>query len=457
MPDQANVLNSDASGRLERLSFTAAHGRAVATVGAGHFFDGFDALSISFVVPVLIAAWHLSPGQVGLLISVGYLGQFVGAFSLGRLAEQFGRMRTFRATLVIISIFSLACAFSTSFAMLATLRFLQGIGLGAEIPVGGTYINELCPARLRGRIVFVLQCMFSLAVFVTAAVSSAIIPALGWQSVFIIGSLPILIVPLTLAFAPESPRWLASQGRHAEAEAALSVFEQSAARSGENLAPVAAAAPAAARQATRIADLWAPHLRARTLSSWVICFCLAFFGFGLLTWMPTLFRTVYHLPLGQALRLAASQNIVSLLAAVIGFFLIDTLGRRRIFLYAFLGASVPMIVLAFTASGLPPTTVRTLSAVTMFFASLMNISVFLYVGEVYPTHLRATGAGAASAWFRMGAILSPIATAALLAHGSIGAVFGCFAFAALVGAVTVFLFMVETRGRRLEEITDQHS
>src|SRR5262245_23901914 len=139
-PDATIVAPSDAAAadallaRLERVPFTRWHLRARVVVGSATFFDAFDALSLAFVLPVLVGAWGLSSAEVGWLIAVGYLGQFAGALFFGSLAERIGRVPSAAAATALMSVTSLGCALSPGFGSLMTMRLVQGIGVGGEMP-----------------------------------------------------------------------------------------------------------------------------------------------------------------------------------------------------------------------------------------------------------------------------------------------------------------------------------
>src|ERR1039458_2815070 len=144
------------SARVERLPVAGWYVRTMLIVGAAGFFDAFDALTIAFVVPVLIGIWHLAPQEIGpkigLLVSIGYVGQLIGAIFLSGLAEKYGRLSVLRWSVAIIGLLSIACAFSRSYESLFWLRFVQGLGLGAEVPIAATYMNEISKAEMRGRL-----------------------------------------------------------------------------------------------------------------------------------------------------------------------------------------------------------------------------------------------------------------------------------------------------------------
>ncbi len=170
-PAELSEANATAAlaARLDRLPFSAWHARSVGVIGLAHFFDAFDALTISFVLPLLAVQWKMTPQDVGLLIAAGYAGQMIGALAFGRAAESIGRLRALALAVGVMACLSLASAMATGAVMLMIFRFVQGLGLGGEAPVAATYINEICPGRLRGRVVFTLQALFASGVLVTAA------------------------------------------------------------------------------------------------------------------------------------------------------------------------------------------------------------------------------------------------------------------------------------------------
>ena len=133
--------------RLERLPYCSWHLKMRLIICTAWFFDAFDSIAIAVVLPPLIGMWHLVPQQIGPLIGIGFLGQLVGAIAFGWIAEKWGRRSSMLATLLIFSLGALACAAATSYTMLFWLRFVQGIGLGGEIPLMAAYVNEFAHAK----------------------------------------------------------------------------------------------------------------------------------------------------------------------------------------------------------------------------------------------------------------------------------------------------------------------
>ena len=180
----------DVVARLERMPISSWHLRARFIVGVATFFDGFDVLAIAYVLPVIGPYWHLSPPQIGLLLSASFLGQLLAALFFGWFAERYGRMPAIIWSTLIYSVMSLARAFAWDFNSLLILRTLQGIGIGGEVPVAITYIAELSRAERRGRFLLLYELVFPIGLVAAVLVGALVVPYVGWQWLFVIGALP---------------------------------------------------------------------------------------------------------------------------------------------------------------------------------------------------------------------------------------------------------------------------
>src|SRR5262249_31649111 len=149
-----------------------------------------------------------------------------GALMFGALAERYGRIPSIAAATALMSVMGIACAFAGGFATLFTLRLIQGVGVGGEMPVAAVYINELSKARGRGRFFLLYELIFPIGLMMTGQAGALLVPSLGWQVMFLIGGIPGLIVTALLLRLPESPRWLIGTGRLSEAERVLEEIER---------------------------------------------------------------------------------------------------------------------------------------------------------------------------------------------------------------------------------------
>jgi MFS transporter, putative metabolite:H+ symporter len=438
--------------RLEQLPYCSWHLKMRLIICTAWFFDAFDSITIAYVLPPIIGLWHLSPQQIGSLIGIGFAGQLVGAIGFGWLGERWGRRRSMLATLLIFSLGALACAAATSYNALWFLRFIQGIGLGGEIPLMAAYLNEFASAESRGRFSLSLQVLFSVGLLAVAVVSVYIVPNWGWQWMFVIGALPAVVAIPMRSVLPESPRWLASQGRNAEADRALTRIEHTAVLEGKLVPPLPKDLPRVAEARPRIAELFKGIYLRRTISVWFLWIGAYFVSYGITAWMPSLFRTVYHLGVEQSLIYGLIMSGIGLCGAAAAIYLIDTIGRRPLLMLSLGACCVPLISFAF----LPQlTAVGTLAISTagFFFLSLSLISLATYTAEIYPTHLRALGGGVASAWQRGASMVGTTVVGWILPYWGINAVFVMFGLFALMGAIVAFFFAIETRAQVLERVS----
>ena len=303
---------SDVVARIERLPISWWHIKARIIIGVATFFDAFDALAIAFVLPVLVPAWKLNGPQIGLLISAGYLGQLGGALFFGWIAERYGRITAMFWSILIFAIMSLACALAWDYQSLVSARIIQGFGLGGEVPVAAAYISELARAKGRGRFVLLYELVFPIGLVAAGFMGAWIVPRFGWQWMFVIGALPAFVAMVLQRLLPESPRWLATRGRNAEAQAAMARIERETERSTGQPLPPPQKITVGGPLTPSWSDLFGPIYLRRTLVVWVIWFATYFFNYGLVVWLPTIYATVFKLPLQQALQYGLITQAVGL-------------------------------------------------------------------------------------------------------------------------------------------------
>ncbi len=430
--------------RLDRLPFTGAHRRLLLGSGIGWALDAMDVGLISFIMAALAKQWALSAGELSLIGSIGFVGMAVGAAVGGLLADRIGRRTVFAATLLVYGLASGASALVGGVAALMALRFVVGLGLGAELPVASTLVSEFAPARIRGRVVVVLEAFWAVGWILAALVGYLVIPtsADGWRWAFVIGLVPAAYAVVIRRGLPESVRFLERRGRIAEAEAAVRRFEQAAdidPTPSPDVLPSPAASPLL---------LWAAELRSRTAALWIVWFGVNFSYYGAFIWIPTLL-------VGQGFSLVRSFEftLIITLAQLPGYaaaaYLIETLGRRSTLALFLLGSAVSAV--GFGTAGTDASIIAWGCAL-----SFCNLGAWgaLYAAtpEVYPTDVRGAGAGAAAAFGRIASILAPLSVPLLRTAGGGGNQLLFTVFGAAFGiAALAALGLPDRRGRQLPD------
>jgi putative MFS transporter len=443
--DAANLL-----ARMEQVPFSRWHAKARIVMGSATFFDAFNALSLAFALPALIRLWHISPKQSGLLISASYVGQLAGALAFSALAEKSGRIRGTTAAIGIMSIMSFGCAMAGNFPALLACRLVQGIGVGGEMPVAATYINELSRAHGRGRFFLLYEMIFPVGLMATGQIGAWVVPAWGWQAFFLFGGVPGLLITILVARLPESPRWLISKGRFREAEAIVEQMEASTERRVPAATPSIPASTVGQLQRGRWSELFSGFYRRRTLIVWILWASAYFVANSLNNWMPSLYNTVYHLDLRQSLRAASMTNVAQVAVLLVCAFSIDRIGRRNWTVAAFiLGGGILAILGIVGAQNV--LSVMILGTLSYGIIGSTNAVLYLYTPEIYPTRMRAIGTGLATSWLRIASAVGPALVGFMVDARGINSVFLMFAGMSVVGGVAATC-MVETRDRRLEEI-----
>ena len=437
--------------RLDRVPLNRFHWRLLAVAGFGWMFDAMDVILIAFLLTPIKSEFGLDATQTGFVASAGFVGMFLGAAIAGRIADRVGRKTVFQATLVLFSAGALLSSLAPTFETLLLARVVAGFGLGGELPVAATLVTEYAPRASRGRFIVLLESFWAYGTILAGVVALVVLPQLGWRGAFVVGALPALYVAYLRRALPESPRFLAEHGRTAEADAVVRRVE----REGGG-ALITVAKPVAPERSvgqvggtTSIRELFAPRYARRTVMLWILWFGITLTYYGIFTFIPSLLA-------GRGLTVVRSNEyfFISSLAQVPGYFsaawLVERIGRRPT-LVAYLVGSAAAAYL-FGNSG-PGNDAIVFAALLSFFNLGAWGVTYTLSPELYPTALRATGAGTAAAVGRVGGIIGPFLTPTLTAT-SLGqsGVFVLFMALLLITAGAVALLGEETRGKSLEEI-----
>ena len=438
--------------RIERMPANRMQVRARVLIGAATFFDGFDVITIATTLPLLIQKWGLTPGQIGFLIASGSIGQLFGAFLFPSLAERYGRVRAIAWSSGIIGVTSIACGFAPTFAVFVALRVLQGLGLGGELPVAATYINEVTRAHGRGRFVLLYEIVFPIGLLASNALGAYIVPRLGWEVMYFAGGVPLVLFFVLRVLVPESPRWLGERDRMVDADKALARFERTV---REPLAPLALVEEFEAlvqrHPKRRRLDLIGPAYLKRTIAVALLWITCGFIQYGLSTWLPTIYKTVYHAPLQLALNLAVLASVLGVVGSLTCALIVDKVGRKPVINISFVLCAISL-ALAGVFHNSSVYVVATCCAFALGLMACGFITAYVYTPELYPTSIRAFGSGLGAAWLKVAAIFAPAIVSKTVVGGNLGIAFFILAAVPLVAAVGVHFLGIETKGKVLEQL-----
>jgi putative MFS transporter len=465
--------------------------------------DAMDVGLISFVLVALPESWHVTAADKSWIASAGFAGMAIGASLGGLVADRLGRRQVFALTLLIYGLATGASALAWGVGTLITLRFVVGLGLGAELPVASTLVSEFSPPRIRGRVIVWLEAFWAVGWTAAALIGNYVASptgafgAAGWRWALAIGAAPALYAVFVRRSLPESIRFLESKGRFDDAERAVSAFEAAARRRpgprlaegggspgpaalGDATGRLAASGGRADRRSTPGAEtggLAAPGantasggetggpaagaelepvrakpsalfrigMRRRTAAIWAVWFCVNFSYYGAFTWLPSLLAE--DVGVTRSLQYTLIITLAQLPGYACAAWLIELWGRRVTLTVFLIGSA--MAAGLFSQAGVAWTIIAAGMALSFFNLGAWG-ALYAITPEIYPTPLRGTGAGWAAGFGRLASIVTTLATLPL--YNAIGTawVFVIFTAFFVIAALAAWA-LPEMRGRVLAD------
>ena len=459
------TISTDIPARLDRLPWSAWHWRVVIALGVSWLLDGLEVTVVGSLGPSLQRSdtLGLSAAQIGWAASAYIAGAVLGALYFGRLADKLGRKRMFLATLIVYLIATVLTALTWDIASFAFCRFLTGFGIGGEYAAINSAIDELIPARLRGRVDLAINGTFWIGAAMGAGLSILLLDpdfvgaAWGWRLAFALGGILAFAILLVRRHVPESPRWLLMHDRAGEAEEVIRRIEDE----------VGVSHPVEGRLALRplrsipwsdVVHVLLVRYRSRAIFGLTLMASQAFFYNAIFFTYALVLARFYGVPeekVGYYLFPFALGNFLGPL--ILGR-LFDTVGRRVMIAitYAVAGLGLLATGYAFSQEWLNATSQALAWSAIFFVASAAASSAYLTVSEVFPLEMRAI---AISLFYAVGTALGgfvgPPLYGAMIESGSRTALFGAYALAATlmcVAALVTLFLGVDAERRPLEEV-----
>ena len=459
------AIRTDIPARLDRLPWSAWHWKVVIALGVSWMLDGLEVTVVGSLGPALQRpdTLGLSAGAIGWAASAYIGGAVLGALFFGRLADRLGRKRIFLVTLAVYLIASVLTAFSFDILSFAACRFLTGFGIGGEYAAINSAIDELIPARVRGRVDLAINGTFWIGAAMGAGLSIVVLnpdfigAEWGWRVAFLLGGLLAFAILLVRRNLPESPRWLLMHGRAEEAEAVVRRIEAETGVARDR-AEALSLRPIRSVPWGEVLRVLVVRYRARTILGLALMASQAFF-------YNAIFFT-YALVLARFYGVADDRVGYYIFPFAVGNFLgplvlgglFDSVGRRAMIAttYALSGFGLLATGYAFSQDWLSAATQTAAWSAIFFVASAAASSAYLTVSEIFPLEMRAVSISLFyAAGTALGGFAGPPLYGAMIESGSRDALFGAYAFAAVLmcaaAAVAAWLG-VDAESKSLEEV-----
>jgi len=432
--------------RLDRLPISRFHKRIFWLIGAGMFFDGYDLYVGTSVLGATLAGGFSTLAQNAQFVSFTFIGMTIGALVAGFLGDAYGRRFTYQFNLLLFGIASLGAALAPSMEWLVAARFVMGLGLGAEIVVGYSSLTEFVPPASRGKWLALMAMIVVCGLPATILLGSVMIPLVGWRAMFVIAGIGALIVWYLRKALPESPRWLESKGRTAEAAVLVADIEREC---GASSLPAPSATPARIFSAS---DLFGPVLLPRLVVGSIVLIVINTLIFGFVTWLPTFF-VQQGVTLTRSFTYTLIMSAAAPIGCALGSVLADRLGRRM----TIVGASLSTILFGL----IYPMLSEPAAFVGIGFCLFLSIYVLVallygvYTPELFPTDVRLRANGICNMLGRGATIVSPFIVVSLFKSYGVSGVTFLMIGLLIIQIVAVLAWGIEPARRGLEELAPQ--
>jgi MFS transporter, putative metabolite:H+ symporter len=427
---------------MDDAPLTPLHWRVFALIAAGYFLDVCDYVILGALVPDMVRSGFATTGQIATVASATLFGLFIGTVAQGEFTDRFGRKTVYQFNLLLYGLATIAAAFSPSITWLAVLRFIAGIGLGAEQPLCFAYAGEYAPKRIRGRMIGFIQfiggaCSWPLSTLFALGFRDT----LGWRGIWVVIGIGALVVFLLRFSLPESPRWLATHGRGREALELLKRMGLPA-PAGELTTDAASNT-----HSDPVGVVWRNY-RGRLIAG-MVCF-VAFFGvsLGLGAWLPNMMNE-RGFTITKSLTFTFGMTLAFPCASLFMMYSLERFGRKVTAITGFFLAGAFAIGFVNASS---ETMLLVVGFCMFFFIQLSGNSMQIFASEVFPTNARASGFGIAQGTGRLGAAFTVPAILWVQHSFGIGVVFAGVAMLLVIAACTVALLGPEARGLSLDEL-----
>jgi putative MFS transporter len=362
--------------------------------GLAYMFDAWDVLLTGFVMPMIKPIWKLTPLQLGTFGTATYIGMGVGALVSGAIADTFGRKKAYIGTILVFSVFSLACALAPSFLWLLAARFMVGLGLGGTVPVVYSLVAEFMPSKSRGKALNIIDVFWGLGATLNGVVATLLAPYQNWRLLFLPMVLPVLLAVWAIFYLPESPSFLAQKGRREEAFSVVNDLIRKT--TGKTEAWTLAINEDTTKKDYGLISRFSKVLTFNwklTVNLWIVVMLIFLHRKGVEVWLPSILVSEGYSH-QKAFLTAGIMYPAGLTGILVSGWLVDYFGRKKFLIISSTLSAIFIVV--FTKVLAMPGYARLAIVLYGFVGEAVIATLYTFISESYPTHLRATGFGCAS-------------------------------------------------------------
>lgn len=392
---------------IDHAKFTALHWKILFWCTLIIIFDGYDLVIYGVVLPILMKEWALDPVTAGFLGSTALFGMMIGAMGLGMLSDKIGRKKMIILCIILFSGFTVLNGFAQTPLQFGIMRFIAGLGIGGVMPNVVALMSEYSPKRIRSTLVAVMFSGYGVGGMMSAGLGIWIVPNYGWQVMFYLAVIPLLLLPLIIKALPDSVGFLVKSGKTAEARRVMRELVPAEKIRDEDELVLAETVSTHSSLANLVKENRLPS----TLSFWCAFFMCLLMVYALGSWLPKL-MTMAGYGLSSSLMFLLALNIGGIIGAVAGGSLSDRFHPKPVLVVFFLFGALSIGLLGFKT---PQAVLYLLVTVAGAATIGSQILLYAYVARFYPTAIRSTGLGWASGVGRTGAIIGPMLGGTLLA------------------------------------------
>ncbi|HCQ9721982.1 TPA: aromatic acid/H+ symport family MFS transporter [Acinetobacter baumannii] len=391
---------------IDKACFTSFHWKVLIWCLLIIIFDGYDLVIYGVALPLLMQQWSLTAVEAGLLASAALFGMMFGAMIFGTLSDKLGRKKTILICVTLFSGFTFIGAFAKGPTEFAILRFIAGLGIGGVMPNVVALMTEYAPKKIRSTLVAIMFSGYAIGGMTSALLGAWLVKDMGWQIMFLIAGIPLLLLPLIWKFLPESLAFLVKSNHSEQAKNIVSkIAPQTQVNANTQLV--------LNESTTTDAPVRALFQQGRTFSTfmfWIAFFMCLLMVYALGSWLPKLMLQAGY-SLGASMLFLFALNIGGMVGAIGGGALADRFHLKPVITIMFIVGSAALILLGINS---PQFILYSLIAIAGAATIGSQILLYTFVAQFYPTALRSTDMGWASGIGRIGAIIGPVLTGALL-------------------------------------------